>query len=944
MEKRNTIKISTRIFLTYLGLIVMFAVVAVVCYQTITSNRDKSKYVSTVTQPSIKAMDDFELMVVESKMLITNWVFFRANTDDKHTLKLLHDQRFPLIEKRIIALSNQWGNKTMADSLQSALKSFEALLRTQKKITLSLVDFEDYDDPSLRFEAEMVLEDEIIPQSNSIIQRLHTIKEYKKKQAALYDEEIAQSSVYLRIVVSTVLIIFIVVCIIMAIYMTNIISKPILKIQAGMNALGVGKLNEIENSSRNDEISEMITSVNTLVKNLKQTTEFANSIGKGDFSVEHTPLSDDDEMSKALINMKENLAKFTAEERDRNWHNHGINVVNELLRQDHDNPYHLASKILDYVSAYMHISQSAIYMVQQFNSNKIVELAATCGFVFEEKSIENAAPQRHIQQCLNDKKYSITPTGTGTKQMLVMPMQAQTINEVKGAFEFYSDKPFNTLEIEFLSRVGDMMAVTFDLIERKHTTEYLLREAQNLNHELSQKEEALLSANQKMEEKARMLEEQNESLETARGALHTKAEELERANQYKSEFLANMSHELRTPLNSILILSNLLVENKTQNLNGKQIEYSKVIQKSGSDLLMLINDILDLSKIESKNMELDLDTIDIREWANDINMLFSEVAKNKGIRFTVALDNDIPCQIVTDPMRLSQIAKNLLSNAFKFTESKGLVSMRMYYPGDAVDYNRFKLPGKVLCLEVADSGIGIPAEKQQAIFEPFRQADGSTSRKFGGTGLGLSISRELSNLLGGEMTLQSEVGKGSIFRLFIPADAVAAENNSPQVSYTPAEKMPAEMPAIAKEVVIQPAAKATLPDVNLAAYTLLLVDDDMRNIYSLTSILDDYKPNIVIANNGLEAVEILSQPNNIDLVLMDIMMPVMDGYQAMDKIRNGLNLKNIPIIAVTAKAMKGDGEKCKQSGASDYLPKPVAKDKLIECITHWLNFDRAIAV
>lgn len=967
MKKRKSIKISTRIFSTYFGLIIMFAMVAVFCFQTMTSSRDTSKYVSGVVDPSLKAMDDLELMIVQSRMLTTNWVFLRSNQDDKNALRQLHDKAYPLIEKRIDNLTAQWQDQENADSLQTILTGFEQLLRAEKKLTLRLVDFEDYDDPSIKFEAESGLEDEIIPHTASLINQLHTLRNIKKAEKESLEEKVAATTTNLRNFVSAILAIFILFCIGMAIYMTNIISKPILRIREGINNLGVGKLNEIENVGRSDEIGEMVNSLNTLVKNLKQTSEFANSIGKGNFKTEHTPLSDDDELGKALVNMKLNLAKFTAEERDRNWLNQGINEVGELLRKDHDNAYRLSTNVLEFVVNYINAIQGAIYHVQNFNGSKTIELAAAHGFSFAEKSQESYLPgQGIIGQCVVTKKAKslyaadgLTQVIIGTntiapKQLFVIPMLVE--DNVKAVIELYNIDAFSPLTLEFLTRVCEMMAATHDLIERKHTTEYLLSEAQKLNTELISKEEALRFANQKMEEKAQMLEEQNEairtkneSLEIAREAIHVKAEELERANQYKSEFLANMSHELRTPLNSILILSNLLAENKTANLNTKQIEYSKVIQKSGSDLLMLINDILDLSKIESHKMEVDLNDVNVIEWANDIKMLFAEIAINKGINFNVTLERNVPKTMVTDPMRLSQIIKNLLSNAFKFTESKGTVSMRIFYPDNTIDYNRGKLPGNVLCFEVADSGIGIPKEKQQAIFEPFRQADGSTSRKFGGTGLGLSISRELTNLLSGEMLLDSEPGKGSTFRLIVPLDQVlegAAPADKIEVtpSYHKPEVVHPKEIVVTTPVVVQPMAKKQLPDINLAAFKILIVDDDMRNIYSLTSILDDYKPNIVIANNGLEAIEMLTAHNDIDMVFMDIMMPVMDGYQAIDKIRNELKLTTLPIVAVTAKAMKGDGEKCKLAGASDYLPKPVAKDKLLECITHWLNLDKAIAV
>jgi two-component system chemotaxis sensor kinase CheA len=356
-------------------------------------------------------------------------------------------------------------------------------------------------------------------------------------------------------------------------------------------------------------------------------------------------------------------------------------------------------------------------------------------------------------------------------------------------------------------------------------------------------------------------------------------------------------------------------------------------------------DILDISKIESNHMELDVQAVNIKEWAKDINMLFDEVAKNKGIRFTVVMDKDVPEILDTDRMRLSQVIKNLLSNAFKFTAAKGVVSLRVSKDTTG-NHSIDNLKGKnALCFEVADSGIGIPDDVQQLIFEPFRQADGSTSRKFGGTGLGLSISKELSALLGGVMTLESAVGKGSIFRLFIPLEVQEQTMAMPHpiINHIPGN-INAAYESTIPAVVKTDAEEFSIASFNLAAYKILVVDDDMRNIFSLTSILDDYKPQIVIANNGQEALDMLKEHTDIDIVLMDIMMPVMDGYEAMTRIRKDLKLVDLPIISVTANAMVGDDVICKRAGASDYLPKPVSKKGLIECIAKWLNFNRAVAV
>lgn len=954
--------ISQRIFLSYSSLIVLCALLSVFCYNMLINTKESSNYISEVVDPSLKAMDDFELLVVESKMLTTNWVFLRSKEDDKKALKRLHAIHFPELKSRLKVLAQHWNNKPLADSLHNTIADFESLILDQKNVTQKLLSFEDYDDPAQKLDAESLLEETVLPKTALLMDKVHYIINSQKVQKANLQNAINDMSGYMRNLVISVLALFVLVSLILGFYMSNIITKPIITIKDGINALGLGKLAEIKSSRRNDEIGEMINSVNHLVNNLRQTTEFANNIGKGNFTAEHTPLSKHDELGAALIDMKLNLTKFNAEERDRNWTNQGLNEVGDILRDNQDSVMKLSDKVLQHMVGYTHSIQGVFYRLHTEEGKEpyLKFLIASNNFTNHDTAKEIPLGYGTIGQVALKQQHAIIPVddveieGEKVKQLVYTPLVFE--GELMGVIELAARIEFTDLHTDWVYKVASMTASTCDIIKRKQTTEHLLKEARKLNTELIVKEDALRQANQKMQEKAIELEKQNEairtkneSLEIAREAIRVKAEELEKANKYKSEFLANMSHELRTPLNSIIILSNLLSENKGHNLTNKQVEYAKVIQKSGNDLLELINDILDISKIESNHMELDLQEVNIKDWANDIQMLFSEVAKNKGIRFTVAMDKSIPDLIETDRMRLSQVIKNLLSNAFKFTDAKGVVSLRVTKDLTG-NHSTESLNGKdVLCFEVADSGIGIPEEKQQLIFEPFRQADGSTSRKFGGTGLGLSISKELANLLGGVMTLESTVGKGSTFRLFIPLQidelpVAASQLASPVFSVSPAIEQ--QKLTMVPAVVVTEADKAVVDNstLNLAAYKILVVDDDMRNIFSLTSILDDYKPQIVIANNGQEALDKLQEHTDIDLVLMDIMMPIMDGYEAMKRIRKDLKLTHLPIISVTANAMVGDDEICKRAGASDYLPKPVSKKVLIECIAKWLNLNRAVAV
>lgn len=434
-------------------------------------------------------------------------------------------------------------------------------------------------------------------------------------------------------------------------------------------------------------------------------------------------------------------------------------------------------------------------------------------------------------------------------------------------------------------------------------------------------------------------------------------EQVAAASRYKSEFLANMSHELRTPLNSILILSEQLKKNMLGNLTQKQVTHADIIHRSGSDLLALINDILDLSKIEAGRMSVMLESIAITEFVASVERSFRPMAEAKSLGFSVLLESDAPPVIISDHQRIFQIIRNLFSNALKFTID-GMIHITFSRASSS------KGEQGMLAIAVSDTGIGIPADKHEMIFDAFHQVDGSTSRRFGGTGLGLSISRSLAALLGGEICLQSAPGQGSIFTLILPPvleqaeevtiedkksagaklrpggtldltksnedlnenkllDAVSLQLSSPDLDVLPAQVTP--LADVVSDEVIQ----------NFSGRNILLVDDDVRNIYAMSSILEELGFDVEIAKNGQQALDILAAHDDIDLVLMDMMMPVMDGYQATRELIF-VQQFNKPVIALTAHAMKGDREKCMAAGARDYLAKPITQTELVEMLNKWL--------
>ncbi|MFN0080410.1 MAG: PAS domain S-box protein [Prosthecobacter sp.] len=462
-------------------------------------------------------------------------------------------------------------------------------------------------------------------------------------------------------------------------------------------------------------------------------------------------------------------------------------------------------------------------------------------------------------------------------------------------------------------------ALRAEVAERKQAEE----QVRLLNRDLEQR---VADRTAELALKASLLSEQNAAVELARVTLDEKATALALASKYKSEFLANMSHELRTPLNPILILSQQLAENKAGNLTAKQVEFSQHIHSSGTELLTLISDILDLAKIESGTVSLEVAEIPFAELHGTIDRNLRHIAEAKNLPFHVTIAPDLPPAIVSDPRRLQQILKNLLSNAVKFTAS-GQVEVRVDVAtqGWTPDHPVLSKAAQVIAFAVTDTGIGIAPEKQRLIFEAFQQSDASTARTYGGTGLGLAISRELAALLGGEITVSSVLGAGSTFTLYVPL-----HHTGPNNVRTVPTKVP---PAWKLNATPHPHA----PDAALRGRKVLVVDDDARNIFALTAVLEDHEMEVLSTTSGRSAVDLILHTPDLSLVLMDIMLPEMDGYETMREIRRAPGSRTLPIVVLTAKAMQGDREKCLDAGASDYLAKPVNTEQLLTVMRVWMS-------
>ncbi|MFC9849016.1 HAMP domain-containing protein [Streptomyces sp. NPDC060223] len=596
-------------------------------------------------------------------------------------------------------------------------------------------------------------------------------------------------------------------------------------------------------------------------------------------------------------------------------------------------------------------------------------------------------------------------------QVIVLPVLFEAT--VLGVIELASFTPFTQIQKDFLNQIAEMIATSVNTISVNTKTEVLLKQSQELTEqlqersaELESRQKALQDSNAQLEEKAEQLAQQNRDIEVknteieeARQVLEERAEQLAVSMRYKSEFLANMSHELRTPLNSLLILAKLLADNADTNLTPKQVEFAETIHGAGSDLLQLINDILDLSKVEAGKMDVSPTRIALVQLVDYVEATFRPLTAEKGLDFSVRVSPELPATLHTDEQRLLQVLRNLLSNAVKFTDS-GAVELVIRPAGAEVPVAiREQLleagslrdaDADLIAFSVTDTGIGIAASKMRVIFEAFKQADGTTSRKYGGTGLGLSISREIARLLGGEIHAQSEPGRGSTFTLYLPlhpselppqgygqlapaleagellaseAELASAGIHMPAEvkSYQETQNGPAALFRRRRRAVPadeqrgasagQPGAAqeqwapAGRPDgaqqprrgIRFEGEKVLIVDDDIRNVFALTSVLEQHGLSVLYAENGREGIEVLEQHDDVTVVLMDIMMPEMDGYATTTAVRRMPQFAGLPIIALTAKAMKGDREKAIESGASDYVTKPVDPDHLLTVMEQWMR-------
>lgn len=638
------------------------------------------------------------------------------------------------------------------------------------------------------------------------------------------------------------------------------------------------------------------------------------------------------------------------------WMSEQLTTMSIALQETTDLPS-LCKVFVDRLSVMLEMQYAAIFVVNKEEMFERIYSYAGTGNTDETTGPVVIAPGAGlVGQCALDQRMNIVEElpedyisissglgRTAPRFAVIAPIIFE--NRTVAVLELAALTRWAPYHFKLLKELLTMMGVTVNSVKTRMEIQRLLQDSQIINEELQVQSEELQTQSEEMQMQTEELQSQtreliavNSELENQKAVAENAAIELERYNEqleqssrYKTEFLANMSHELRTPLNSMLILSQLLTENRNHTLTEEEQDYASVIYNSGSDLLNMINDILDLSKVEAGKMLVEMDAVNLTELPTLLKSYFGKMAEAKNIAFDVSLGEGVPDLFFTDEMRMHQILRNLLSNAFKFTD-QGSVSVEVMKLSSYADHN-VTMAEPVLSFAVRDTGIGISADNRELIFEAFRQADGTTARKFGGTGLGLSISLQLARLLGGHIGLESEEGRGSTFTLYLPCRELEQEEEEPFRHPSEVEQAGSDP---SKEQAGSSDALFEKEYTKLHGRTVLIVDDDMRNIYALEKGLEPYGMNILTAQNGYECLQMVREQPDLDIVLLDIMMPNLDGYDTLSIIREELRLTELPIIAISAKTMKEDRERCLSAGATDFISKPVLLQDVITRMCRWI--------
>jgi HAMP domain-containing protein/CheY-like chemotaxis protein/signal transduction histidine kinase len=690
---------------------------------------------------------------------------------------------------------------------------------------------------------------------------------------------------------------------------------------------------------------DLTGNVNLLAANLtsqvRAIAEVATAVTKGDLtrSIQVDARGEVAELKDNINTMIGNLRLTTQVNTEQDWLKTNLAKFTNMLQGQRDLTT-VGRLLLTELAPLINAHMGVIYQVENPENPQLRLLSAYAGdSAYPHASVVQFGDGL-IGQCAMDKRQRLVsdiPTDAVPiksallrvvpKNLVVLPILFET--QVKAVIELSSISSFTTSQMTFLEQLTDSIGIVLNSIEATMQTEGLLTQSQQLAGELQTQQKELQQTNEQLEQKAQQLaernvevERKNQEIEQARRALEEKATELSLTSKYKSEFLANMSHELRTPLNSILILGQQLTENPDGNLSPKQVEFARTIHGAGTDLLNLISDILDLSKIESGTVTVDAEEILTQNLLETVGRPFKHEAENRHLAFGISLDENLSRSMVTDSKRLQQVLKNLLSNAFKFTAEGGVkLTVSAAVGGWSVDHPILNHAPAVVAFEVTDSGIGIPLEKQKLIFEAFQQADAGTSRKYGGTGLGLAISRELASLLGGEIHLRSAPGKGSTFVLYLPlkysGPTIAPRAPSP----SPYVQAPTLQVTTTQERVIEQLADDRL-NLEPGDTILLIVEDDPHYARVLIDLARDKAFKVLVANRGAEALELAKQfqPSAVSL---DVFLPDMLGWTVLSQLKHNPLTRHIPVQIIT---LDEDRQHALARGAFSFVNKPTTTE------------------
>ena len=690
---------------------------------------------------------------------------------------------------------------------------------------------------------------------------------------------------------------------------------------------------------------DLTDNVNRLAANLttqlRAIADVATAVTKGDLtrSIQVDALGEVAFVKDNINEMIRNLKDTTLRNDEQNWLKTNLAKFTRMLQGQRD-LLTVGKLVLSELAPVVSAQQGVFYIIDNATQEPELKLLASYAhrerrgvknrFKLGESLVGQAALEKErilLADVPND--YVKISSGLGESRpmnIVVLPILFE--GEVKAVMELSSLEHFNSTHQAFLDQLTESIGIVLNTIEANTRTEDLLKQSQSLAAELQNRQEELQTTNQELEAKARQLVEQNaeverknREVEQARQALEGKAQQLSLTSRYKSEFLANMSHELRTPLNSLLILADQLSSNPENNLTPKQVEFARTIHGSGKDLLKLINDILDLSKIESGTVTVDVGEVRFEEMRQNMERTFRHVADNKGLSFNIEIDAGMPAAIYTDAQRLDQVMKNLLSNAFKFTE-RGSVNLHVYpaRSGWDPDNGRLNRAGTVFAFSVIDSGIGISSDKQASVFEAFQQAEGSTNRRYGGTGLGLPISRELARLLGGEIRLKSETGGGSTFTLFLPD----AYTPGPREKLTPGPQSYSTGVEV-DDRLLTPAART---DFSLAddrenilpgEKCVLIIEDDRNFVQWLFDLAHAKDFKAIVTPRG-QTVTALAHEFKPVAIILDITLPDVNGWRVLDRLKSDLGTRHIPVFIIS---VDREPENALRQGALCFLTKPV---------------------